>query len=549
MKKSRLCLAAAGLFFTACSSDKNGGDADSVAIKMINDSSFAQHLQVLASDEFMGRKPFTEGETKSINYLKTQFSAMGLKPGNGDSYFQDVPMVEIKSQPNAQMVFSGPSGTLTANYLTAFVAATRRVQPEVSIQNSPLVFAGYGIVAPEYKWNDYAGLDVKGKTVVVMINDPGFADSTLFKGKNMTYYGRWTYKFEEAARQGATGILIIHDTAPAAYPWSVVRSGWSKSKLQAEEKDNNMSRAVVEGWISMDIARQLFSLAGQSEQLFNDARKPGFKAVDLKLTTSLKIRNTIKKSVSHNVVAVIQGTKRPEENIIYSAHWDHLGIGEPVKGDSIYNGAVDNATGVAALLELAAAFQKLPVKPERSIVFVSFTAEEQGLLGSEYYAKHPVYPVNKTVADINMDMMGLAGKTKDVIIFGYGQSDLEDYAAVSAKKQGRVIVKDPVPSTGLYYRSDHFNFAKVGIPSLFTGSGVDNVAHGREWGRKQAEEFTKSRYHSPQDEFSAIADRGGMVEDVRMLFDLGYRLSNESSFPQWKTGSEFKAARERSLKK
>jgi Zn-dependent M28 family amino/carboxypeptidase len=549
MKKSLIFLAAAGLFFTACSSDKNGGDADSVAIKMINDSSFAQHLQVLASDEFMGRKPFTEGETKSINYLKTQFSAMGLKPGNGDSYFQDVPMVEIKSQPNAQMVFSGPSGTLTANYLTAFVAATRRVQPEVSIQNSPLVFAGYGIVAPEYKWNDYAGLDVKGKTVVVMINDPGFADSTLFKGKNMTYYGRWTYKFEEAARQGATGILIIHDTAPAAYPWSVVRSGWSKSKLQAEEKDNNMSRAVVEGWISMDIARQLFSLAGQSEQLFNDARKPGFKAVDLKLTTSLKIRNTIKKSVSHNVVAVIQGTKRPEENIIYSAHWDHLGIGEPVKGDSIYNGAVDNATGVAALLELAAAFQKLPVKPERSIVFVSFTAEEQGLLGSEYYAKHPVYPVNKTVADINMDMMGLAGKTKDVIIFGYGQSDLEDYAAVSAKKQGRVIVKDPVPSTGLYYRSDHFNFAKVGIPSLFTGSGVDNVAHGSEWGLKQAEEFTKSRYHSPQDEFSAIADRGGMVEDVRMLFDLGYRLSNESSFPQWKTGSEFKAARERSLKK
>ena len=549
MKKSRLCLAAAGLFFTACSSDKNGGDADSVAIKMINDSSFAQHLQVLASDEFMGRKPFTEGETKSINYLKTQFSAMGLKPGNGDSYFQDVPMVEIKSQPNAQMVFSGPSGTLTANYLTAFVAATRRVQPEVSIQNSPLVFAGYGIVAPEYKWNDYAGLDVKGKTVVVMINDPGFADSTLFKGKSMTYYGRWTYKFEEAARQGATGILIIHDTAPAAYPWSVVRSGWSKSKLQAEEKDNNMSRAVVEGWISMDIARQLFSLAGQSEQLFNDARKPGFKAVDLKLTTSLKIRNTIKKSVSHNVVAVIQGTKRPEENIIYSAHWDHLGIGEPVKGDSIYNGAVDNATGVAALLELAAAFQKLPVKPERSIVFVSFTAEEQGLLGSEYYAKHPVYPVNKTVADINMDMMGLAGKTKDVIIFGYGQSDLEDYAAVSARKQGRVIVKDPVPSTGLYYRSDHFNFAKVGIPSLFTGSGVDNVAHGREWGLKQAEEFTKSRYHSPQDEFSAIADRGGMVEDVRMLFDLGYRLSNESSFPQWKTGSEFMAARERNLKK
>jgi Zn-dependent M28 family amino/carboxypeptidase len=551
MIKFTLCLAAAGLLITACSSYNNGGksDADSVAIKMINDSSFAKHLQVLASDEFMGRKPFTEGETKSINYLKTQFSAMGLKPGTKNSYFQDVPMVEIKSQPEGKMIFKGAAGSVSADYLTNFVAATRRVQPEVSISNSPLVFAGYGIVAPEYKWNDYAGLDVKGKTVVVMINDPGFADSTLFKGKNMTYYGRWTYKFEEAARQGATGILIIHDTAPAAYPWTVVRSGWSKSKLQAEEKDNNMSRAVVEGWISLDIARQLFKLAGQSEQLFLDAGKPGFKAVELKLTTSLKIKNTIKKSVSHNVVAVIPGTKRPEENIIYSAHWDHLGIGEPVKGDSIYNGAVDNATGVAALLELAAAFQKLPVKPERSIVFVSFTAEEQGLLGSEYYAKHPVYPVHRTVADINMDMMGLAGKTKDIIVFGYGQSDLEDYAAVSAKKQGRVIVKDPVPSTGLYYRSDHFNFAKVGIPSLFTGSGVDNIAHGRKWGLQQAEEFTRLRYHSPQDEFSAIADRGGMVEDVRMLFDLGYRLSNETSFPEWKKGSEFKAAREKSLKK
>lgn len=552
MKKTILYLAAAGLSLSACS--ENGGGAaqapaDSVAIKMINDSSFAQHIKVLASDEFMGRKPFTEGETKSINYLKTQFTALGLKPGNGDSYFQEVPMVEIKSQPEAKMVFKGASGAVTADYLTGFVAATKRVEPEVSIRNSPLVFAGYGIVAPEYKWNDYAGLDVKGKTVVVMINDPGFADSTLFKGKNMTYYGRWTYKFEEAARQGATGILIIHDTAPAAYPWTVVRSGWSKSKLQAEEKDNNRSRAVVEGWISMDIARQLFKLGGQSDALFAAARKPGFKGVDLKLVTSLKIVNKIKKSVSHNVVAVIPGTKRPEENIIYSAHWDHLGVGEPVKGDSIYNGAVDNATGVAALLELAAAFQKLPVKPERSIVFVSFTAEEQGLLGSEYYAKHPVYPVNTTVADINMDMMGLAGKTKDIIIFGYGQSELEDYAAVSAKKQNRVIVKDPVPSTGLYYRSDHFNFAKVGIPSLFTGSGVDNVQHGREWGLQQAAEFTKSRYHSPQDEFNAIADRSGMVEDVRLLFDLGYRLSNETTFPAWKKGSEFKAARDKSLKK
>lgn len=551
MNKTILFLAFAGCWMTACNQKETGTDtasADSVAIKAINDTSFAKHIAVLASDEFKGRKPFTEGETKSINYLKEEFSKLGLKPGNGDSFFQEVPMVEIKSTPENKMVFKGANGEVTATYLENFVAATKRVQSTVSIKNSPLVFAGYGIVAPEYKWNDYEGLDVKGKTVVVMINDPGFSDSTLFKGNAMTYYGRWTYKFEEAARQGAAGILIIHDTEPAAYPWSVVRSGWAKSKLQLEEKDNNMSRAVVEGWISLDIAKQLFKLAGQPETLFKDALKKGFKAVDLKLTTSLTVNNKIKKSVSNNVVAVIPGSKRPDECLIYSAHWDHLGVGEAVKGDSIYNGAVDNATGVAALLEIASAFQQLKVKPERSIVFVSFTGEEQGLLGSDYYTKHPMIPANKTVADINMDMMGLAGKTKDIVVYGYGQSELEDYAEVSAKKQGRVIVADPVPSSGLYYRSDHFNFAKVGIPSLFTGSGVDNVIHGKEWGLKQVADFTKNRYHSPQDNFARDTDMTGMVEDVRLLFDLGYRLSNETTFPKWKKGSEFMAAREKSLK-
>lgn len=546
MKKTILYLAVAGSCFTACKPGEKSEAAtspDSVAIKMINDSNFASHIRVLASDEFQGRKPFTIGETRSIHYLKEQFSLLGLKPGNGDSYFQEVPMIEIKSVPESKMIFKGAAGEVIADYLTGFVAATKRVQPEVKLTNSNLVFAGYGIVAPEYKWNDYAGLDVKGKTVVVMINDPGFADSTQFRGKNMTYYGRWTYKFEEAARRGAAGILIIHDTEPAAYPWSVVRSGWSKSKLQAEEKDNNRSRAIVEGWISMDIAKSLLKLGGQSEAIFKAAGKPGFKAVGLKLTTSLTIKNTIKKSISNNVVAIIPGTKRPEENIIYSAHWDHLGIGEKVNGDSIYNGAVDNATGVAALLEIASAFQKSAHKPERSIVFVSFTGEEQGLIGSEYYAKHPVYPVSQTVADMNMDMMGIAGKTRDIVVYGYGQSDLEDYAEVSAKKQGRVIVKDPVPSSGLYYRSDHFNFAKVGIPSLFTGSGVDNIQHGRAWGLKQVADYTKSRYHAPADNSDAITDHSGMVEDARLLFDMGYRLSHETTYPKWKEGSEFKAIR------
>lgn len=550
MQKHLLFLIFAGYFFISCTQHPgvDAIDADSTAIQVINDTSLAKHMGILASDDFQGRKPFTTGETKTIHYLKEEFSKLGLKPGNGNSYFQEVPMVEIKSVPDNKLVFQGLKGAVTATYLESFVAGTKHVKPSVHLKTSPLVFAGYGIVAPEYHWNDYAGIDVRGKTVVVMINDPGFADSTLFKGKNMTYYGRWTYKFEEAARQGAAGILIIHDTAPAAYPWSVVRSGWSKSKLQAEKAGNHASPAIVEGWITMDIAKQLFKLSGQPDALFTAAGQKGFKAVDLQATTSLTIHNQIKKSVSNNVIATIPGAERAEECIIYSAHWDHLGIGETVKGDSIYNGAVDNATGVAALLELAAAFQKSAHKPGRSIIFISFTGEEQGLIGSEYYSRNPVFPANKTVADINMDMMGLAGKTKDIIVYGYGQSELEDYAEASAKKQGRVIVRDPVPSSGLYYRSDHFNFAKVGIPSLFTGSGVDNVEHGKEWGLKQVAAYTKSRYHSPQDNFEAITDRTGIIEDIRLLFDMGYRLSNESTFPKWEKGSEFMAAREKSLK-
>lgn len=548
IKKALFLLGCTLLSLASCkqASEKSSTSPDSLSVKAINDSSLTHYLSVIAADSLAGRKPFTNGETKTINYLKTEFEKLGIEPGNGDSYFQEVPMVEIKSVPEDQMLIKGKSGSLSLNYLTDFVAGSRRLQDQVSIANSRLVFAGFGIVAPEYGWNDYKGLDVKGKTVVVMINDPGFVDSTLFKGKNMTYYGRWTYKFEEASRQGAAGVLIIHDTEPAAYPWSVVRSGWSKSKLNLQSADNGMNRTSIEGWISLDKAKSLFKMAGQSDTLMATAKKKGFKAVDLGLTTSLTIKNKIKKSVSYNVMAKVSGGKHQDEAIIYSAHWDHLGIGEKVKGDSIYNGAVDNATGVASLLELATAFKKLPKKQERSILFISYTAEEQGLLGSEYYAKHPVFPLAKTVANINMDMMGIAGKTKDIVVYGFGQSELEDYAATSAKKQGRVVVPDPVPSSGLYYRSDHFNLAKMGVPSLFTGSGVDNIKNGREWGLKQVAEFTKFRYHSPQDNFDAKTwDLSGIVEDVRLVFDLGYRLSNEDSYPKWKAGSEFKAIREK----
>ena len=549
MKKYILFSSCALLFLGACKQTTKNTDAgvDSLAIKAINDSSLTQYLSVIAADSLEGRKPFTNGETKTINYLRTQFEKLGLEPGNGNSFFQEVPMVEIKSVPEDKMVFKGKTASLTLNYLTDFVAGTRRVQNEVSITNSPLVFAGYGIVAPEYSWNDYANLNVKGKTVVVLINDPGFADATLFKGKNMTYYGRWTYKFEEAARQGATGIIIVHDTEPAAYPWTVVRSGWSKSKLTLQSEDNGMNRSVIEGWITLDKARQLFAIDGKSfDELALSARKKGFKAVDLGISTSIKVKNTIKKSLTYNVLAKIQGDKRKDEAIIYSAHWDHLGVGEKIQGDSIYNGAVDNATGVASLFEIASAFKKLPKAPGRTILFISYTAEEQGLLGSEYYAKHPSFPLAKTVANINMDMMGIAGKTKDIVVYGFGQSELEDYASEAAKKQNRVIVPDPVPSSGLYYRSDHFNLAKVGVPSLFTGSGVDNIKNGKAWGLKQIADFTKFRYHSPQDNFDAKTwDLSGIIEDVRMLFDMGYRISNEDSYPKWKDGSEFKAIREK----
>lgn len=549
MKKQLLALALGAIAVTSCRSDlkHTGGEADSVALRAINDSAFAKHISVLASDEFEGRKPFTTGETKTINYLEEQFKKSGLQPANGKSYFQQVPMVDVKSTPTALNI-SNAKSNVTLNYLDDFVAATRHVQPQVKLEDSEMIFAGYGIVAPEYKWNDYEGLDVKGKTVVVMVNDPGFRDSTLFKGKTMTYYGRWTYKFEEAARQGAAGVIIIHDTEAASYPWAVVRSGWSKSKLYLAAEDNNRSRALMEGWITQDVAKTLFKMAGKPEELMKQAQKPGFKAVNLGLKLSTTINNTIQKSNSNNVVAVLPGAKRANEYIIYSAHWDHLGKGEAVNGDSIYNGAIDNATGTAALLLLADAFQKASVKPERSILFIALTGEEQGLLGSEYYASHPLVPVNRTVANINIDAMNASGATKDIIAVGFGQSELEDYLTAAASKEGRVVVKDSNPSAGFYFRSDHFNFAKVGIPALYTESGDDNIKHGAAWGKAQKEDYTTNRYHAPADNFEPSKwDFSGMVSDLRLLFEVGYRLSKENTFPGWKKGSEFRAIREKSM--
>ncbi len=550
MKNKIFSILAFATVLTACNSEKNSTiEADSAAIYAINDTTLSKHIGVLASDDFEGRQPSTSGETKTINYLKEEFEKIGLKPGNGDSFFQEVPLVSVKSTPTTlKMSVNGGSSTELA-YLDDFVAASRHLVPNVKIDNSPMVFAGYGIVAPEYKWNDYEGLDVKGKTVVVMVNDPGFLDSTLFKGANMTYYGRWRYKFEEAARQGATGIIIIHEDAAASYPWGVVRGGWSKSKMYLETEDGNKSYAPLEGWITQETALKMFKIAGKSADLMVQAGKNGFKPVELGLTISTNINNTISKSKSNNVVAVLPGTKRPDEHIIYSAHWDHLGKGEAINGDSIYNGAVDNATGTAALLVLAEAFKKAKTQPERSIMFLAVTAEEQGLLGSEFYATNPIVPINKTVANINIDAMQAIGKTKDIIAVGYGQSELEDYLETAAKKQGRIVAKDSNPSAGFYFRSDHFNFAKVGIPALYTETGDDHVTNGVEFGKAHKAEYNKNRYHAAADNFEPGKwDFSGMIEDLRLLFDVGYRISMETTFPGWKSGSEFKAVRDQQMK-
>jgi Zn-dependent M28 family amino/carboxypeptidase len=538
------------LFFTAiiliagCKHNENNNPITGDEIK--------SHIAVLADDSLQGRKPFTAGETKAINYIAGQFKKEGLAPGNNGSYFQDVPMVEITSTPSATMKITGAKTAIDLNYLTDFVTSTRREVDSLSLKNSPLIFAGYGIVAPEYKWNDYAGLDVKGKTVIVLVNDPGFksGEQHLFKGDTMTYYGRWTYKYEEAARQGAAGIIIVHQTEPASYGWSVVSNSFTGAKLYLQQPDKHLGRCKVEGWITEDAAKKLLSAAGITGDIRAIARKRAFKATPLNLNATLTIQNKLKYSTSHNVIAILKGSTQPDECILYTAHWDHLGVGKPdAKGDSIYNGAVDNASGVAAVLSEAKAFAALKDKPKRSIVFLTVTAEEQGLLGSEYYATHPVYPLNKTVADLNMDALGDYGETNDFSVTGKGQNELEDYVDELAKQDGKTTTGDKNPGAGGYYRSDHFSFAKVGVPALDINNGANSTVHGEAWGKQQQKEYNEKHYHQPSDNYSPAMNADGMAEVADLLFNVGLKLSNETTFPGWKNGSEFKAVREKSMGK
>ncbi|MCB0495596.1 MAG: M28 family peptidase [Cyclobacteriaceae bacterium] len=543
MLRSHFSLLLLSAIFFACAPQKESKNAS-----LIDGKRIAEDVKVLASDEFGGRKPFTQYETKTVEYLEDQFEQMGVEPGNGDSYFQEVPMVEIESENMSPLHVEGKGFSKDYAYKSEFVALTRRVTDSISLDHSELVFAGYGIVAPEYDWNDYKGLDVAGKTVVVLVNDPGFGsnDSTFFKGGAMTYYGRWTYKYEEAARQGAAGVLIIHDTKPASYPWGVVENGWTGANLYLKADDNNMSRCKIEGWIGLDVAKELFKASGKENYDFTtEAKKRSFKPFDIGLAISISFTNKTKTSESKNVAGLITGTEKPDEVVIYSAHWDHLGFGSPINGDSIYNGAVDNGTGTAALLEIARAFAQNPEKPKRSVLFLAVTAEEQGLLGSAYYAEHPIFPPSKTVADLNMDALMPIGEMKDLTIVGYGQSTLDDMAEKLAKEQGRYIIPDPEPGAGHFFRSDHFSFAKVGIPALYASGSYEHMTKGVEYAKEKSEAYVAHDYHQPSDEYSDSWDMGGIVQDATLLYELGDELANDTSlWPKWKKGSEFKTIRE-----
>ncbi|ALJ13319.1 M28 family metallopeptidase [Sphingopyxis macrogoltabida] len=504
----------------------------------------------LSSDAFEGRSPGTAGEEKTVAYLIKKFEEAGLKPGNNGKWTQDVPLVEITAKNATPLSFTGGKAPVTLQYAKDYVGFSYRVQPKTEIKDSDVVFVGYGINAPEKGWNDYAGLDVKGKTVVILVNDPDWQTKEAkgeFNGRAMTYYGRWTYKYEEAARQGAAAALIVHDTEPAAYGWNVVESSNTGTQYLADSKDGGAKETVANGWMQLGKAKELFASAGQDFDKLRDAAKvKGFKPVALTgVKASFSFDNQISKKMSRNVIGVLPGTKRPDEYVLYTAHWDHLGRCQPVAGDDICNGAVDNATGTAGLVTLAQAYQKAGAA-DRSIVFLAVTAEESGLLGSKYYAENPVFPLARTVGGVNMDALNAVGPTKDIVVVGRGKSELDAYVEKLAKLDKRVIKDEPTPEKGFYYRSDHFSFAKLGVPMFNFGSGEDLVTGGVEAGKKGSEDYEKNRYHAPGDEYEAITNWDGMLADLRLYYVSGRMLAMSDAWPNWVEGDEFRAARDKS---
>jgi Zn-dependent M28 family amino/carboxypeptidase len=523
------------------------------ALDSITADDMKNHISVLASDEFQGRAPSTIGEVKSINYLAEQFKKIGLKPANNGSYFQEVSLVKLTADGSMKLDIAGAKSTFSLKFSDDFIGGTPQESDLVKIENSEIIFVGYGINAPERNWNDYKGLDVKGKTVLMLVNDPGYvtSDTALFDGRSMTIYGRWTYKFEEAARQGARAAIIIHETGAAAYPWGVVQNSWTGSQFYLVGNELSKSELQLQSWVTTEAAKKLFDAAGMDyEKVTASAAKRGFTPVDMKLRASVTFKNHIEYTKSNNVAALWPGKSQPDEYIIYSAHWDHFGVNPSLKGDTILNGAVDNGTGTAALLLLAKAFTVLPENQNRSILFLSVTCEEQGLLGSKFYAENPLFPLNKTVGVINMDALNIVGRTKDMTIVGLGNSALDNYAIAVLKKYGRYANPDPTPEKGSYFRSDHFSFAKVGVPALYLAKGVDDVEHGKAWGMAESEKWVNANYHKASDNYEPDKwNFDGMIDDIKIYFEVGYDLSMVKDFPEWKAGSPFKAFRDAMMKK
>ena len=520
------------------SSPVNSSQDISASYDSINTAQLIEHVKVLSSDEFGGRAPSSEGEKLTLAYLTEQFKALGFQPGNGDSFLQEVPLVSIEASTDMSLVIGGKS----YQQGTDMVMGSARISKLEQLKNSELVFVGYGINAPEYNWNDYKDLDVKGKTVVILVNDPGFAtqDPELFTGNAMTYYGRWTYKYEEASRQGAEGAIIIHETAPASYGWSVVKNSWTGPQFSFQREDLNKGRVAVEGWINSDVATELFAKAGLDFAEMKELAAQGSFNVDMgDLDASITVKNTIKNSISYNFIATLPGTIKADEHILYSAHWDHLGTDLTKEGDQIYNGARDNATGTAALIEVAEAFAKLPNPLDRSVTFLAVTAEEQGLLGSKFYAANPIIPAAKTVANINMDALNVNGRSADVAVYGLGQSELDNFLTKAAAKQNRVISGDPRPAAGIYYRSDHFAFANVGIPALYAKGGAVPADQATADLRAKLDPILAKCYHGLCDQYSDDWDLTGAVEDMQLFFEIGVELSEANVWPQWSKTSEF----------
>lgn len=555
MRLMSLALVSVLALTTACQKDASldvSMDAlPQVEVPALSEATMKDVTRELSLDSYEGRAPGSVGEEKTVAYLISKYKAAGLEPGNNGSWTQDVPLIEITAKNVSALTIADRSGkAMSFAYGNEYVIGSYRETPKTDIKQSEMVFVGHGIVAPEKGWNDYAGVDVKGKTVVVMINDPDFENEGLdgpFGGKAMTYYGRWTYKFEEAARQGAAAVLIIHDTAPAAYGWNVVNSSWTGTQFLAQSKDGGKSQTKANGWIQKSVAKEIFAAAGQNlDKQMAAAKKKGFKAVPLNLSASMNFENDIARKASKNVIGVMKGTKRPDEYVLYTAHWDHLGrCTAAPDGDDICNGAVDNATGTAALVALAEGFAKAGA-PERSVVFLAVTAEESGLLGSKFYAENPIFPLSQTVGGVNMDAFSMSGPAKNLTVIGKGKSQLDLYLEAAAKSEGRTPESEPTPEKGFYYRSDHFSFAKLGVPMVYFEGGDDLVTGGKAAAKAAAEDYEKNRYHAPGDEFDEKWDWSGVMSDLKLYYRIGRMLAMTDAWPNWNDGDEFRAVRDKS---